>query len=196
FSISNTISYDNRMFNKTNKKEEYLKQQKPFLLKKSGWIDVEGQEEGNNNHFVKNQAQKVCQLIESALPIYSNLFETDDKIFIITPFRTVAESMRKFLVKYFSDKGYDKEILKEWAQKCVGTVHTFQGKDANEVIFVLGCSEKSKGAMNWVVKKANILNVACTRAKYRIAFIGNKKEWEKMTYFRDFIPELIDTIEV
>lgn len=38
-------------------------------------------------------------------------------------------------------------------EKCVGTVHTFQGKDANEVIFVLGCSDKSVGAMNWVVKR-------------------------------------------
>lgn len=32
-------------------------------------------------------------------------------------------------------------------------MHTFQGKDANEVIFVLGCSDKSVGAMNWVVKR-------------------------------------------
>ena len=44
---------------------------------------------------------------------------------------------------------------------------------------VLGCSNKSAGAMNWVVKKANILNVACTRAKYRIAFIGNINDWKK-----------------
>ena len=53
----------------------------------------------------------------------------------------------------------------KWTKNCVGTVHTFQGKDANEVLLVLGCSNKSAGAMNWVVKKANILNVACTRAK-------------------------------
>ena len=42
FSISNLISYDNRMFNKTNKKEEYLKPENLFLIKKSGWINVEG----------------------------------------------------------------------------------------------------------------------------------------------------------
>ncbi|MFQ9873396.1 hypothetical protein [Waltera sp.] len=33
FSISNMISYDNRMFNKTHKKEDYLKQEQPFLIK-------------------------------------------------------------------------------------------------------------------------------------------------------------------
>lgn len=195
FSISNMISYDNRMFNKTHKKEDYLKQEQPFLIKKSGWINVEGTENGSKDHFVKNQAERVCQLLENALHIYTNLYETDDKIFIITPFRTVAESMRKFVIGYFSVKGYDKEMLTKWTKNCVGTVHTFQGKDANEVLFVLGCSDKSVGAMNWVVKKANILNVACTRAKYRIAFIGNLNDWKNRRYFREFIPKFIDTID-
>ena len=195
FSISNMISYDNRMFNKTHKKEDYLKQEQPFLIKKSGWINVEGTENGSKDHFVKNQAERVCQLLENALHIYTNLYETDDKIFIITPFRTVAESMRKFVIGYFSVKGYDKEMLTKWTRNCVGTVHTFQGKDANEVLFVLGCSDKSVGAMNWVVKKANILNVACTRAKYRIAFIGNLNDWKNRRYFREFIPKFIDTID-
>lgn len=184
------------MFNKTNKKEEYLKPENPFLLKKSGWINVDGVENGGKDHFVKKQAEKVCQLMEDAVHIYSDLFETDDKIFIITPFRTVAESMRKFIISYFSAKGYDKEILSKWTKNCVGTVHTFQGKDANEVLLVLGCSNKSAGAMNWVVKKANILNVACTRAKYRMAFIGNINDWKNRRYFREFIPNLIDIIDV
>lgn len=196
FSISNMISYDNRMFNKTNKKEDYLKQEQSFLIKKSGWIDVEGVENGSKDHFVKNQAERVCQLMERAVHIYSDLFETEEKIFIITPFRTVAESMRKYVISYFSAKGYDKDMLSKWTKNCVGTVHTFQGKDANEVLFVLGCSNKSVGAMNWVVKKANILNVACTRAKYRIAFIGNINDWKNRRYFREFIPNLIDTIDV
>lgn len=195
FSISNLISYDNRMFNKTNKKEGYLKPENLFLIKKSGWIHVEGDENGDRNHFVKNQAERVCQLMEDAVHIYSDLFETDDKIFIITPFRTVAKSMREFIVNYFSEKGYNKKILSDWTKNCVGTVHTFQGKDANEVLFVLGCSNKSVGAMNWVVKKANILNVACTRAKYRIAFIGNIKDWKDKNYFEDFVPNLIDRIQ-
>ena len=58
FSISNMISYDNRMFNKTHKKEDYLKQEQPFLIKKSGWINVEGTENGSKDHFVKNQQRE------------------------------------------------------------------------------------------------------------------------------------------
>lgn len=195
FSISNMISYDNRMFNKTNKKEEFLEQDKPFLIKKSGWIDVKGPEKGAKNHFVENQAQKTCQLLDHALLIYEDLFKTDDKIFIISPFKTVADNMRKYIAAYYISKGFNRDLLQAWTEHCIGTVHTFQGKDANEVLFVLGCSTKSVGAMNWVVNKANILNVACTRAKYRIAFIGNIDEWKNKRFFDEFIPKLIDVIE-
>lgn len=196
FSISNMISYDNRMFNKTNKKEEYLSPEKPFVIKRSGWINVEGQEKGAKDHFVANQAEKVCQLIQRALDIQPDLFKSEEKIFIITPFRTVAESMSKYVKNYFLTKGFDEDMLSTWTKNCIGTVHTFQGKDADEVLMVLGCSDKSVGAMNWVVNKANILNVACTRAKYRIAFIGNIKDWKNRSYFCDFIPKYIDTIDV
>lgn len=45
------------------------------------------------------------------------------------------------------------------------------------------------------VAKANILNVACTRAKYRIAFIGNINDWKNRRYFWEFIPKFIDMID-
>ena len=196
FSISNMISYDNRMFNETLDKDLYLEENQPFLIKKSGWINIDGPERGGKNHFVENQAIKVCQLIEKSLDIYDDLFQSDEKIFIITPFRTVAEDMRKYVHKHFVELGFDKEVMTEWVKDCIGTVHTFQGKEANEVLFVLGCSYKSVGAMNWVVKKANILNVACTRAKYRIAFIGNMADWKTKRFFREFIPEFINNMDV
>ena len=36
---------------------------------------------------------------------------------------------------------------------------------------------------------------ACTRAKYRIAFIGNLNDWKNRIYFREFIPKFIDSID-
>ena len=54
-------------------------------------------------------------------------------------------------------------------------VHTFQGKEADEVIVLLGCDKNSKGAVRWV--NSNIVNVAATRAKYRVYFIGDKDVW-------------------
>lgn len=195
FSISNMISYDNRMFNMTNKKEAFLDENEPFLIKKSGWIDVKGPEKEQGNHFVEKQGDMVGCLLDDAMEVYENLFYENDKIFVISPFRTVVESMRRHITCHFEEKGLSKDVITKWTETCVGTVHTFQGKDANEVLFVLGCSSKSTGAMNWVVKKANILNVACTRAKYRIAFIGDMDDWKGKKFFGDFIPTLIDKIE-
>lgn len=58
-----------------------------------------------------------------------------------------------------------------------GTVHKFQGKQAEEVFFVLGCSEKSKSAVRWV--NSNIVNVAVTRAMIRLYVVGDYDLWTK-----------------
>lgn len=189
FSISNRVSYDNRMFNMTSNTEP-----QKLLLDKSGWIHVVGEEVGNKNHFVKKQSDKVCELLENALSIYENLFDTEKSVFIISPFKTVVNGLKTNIIEYFGEKGFERELLHQWCEQCVGTVHTFQGKDANEVLFVLGCSSKSEGAMNWVSSKPNILNVACTRAKYRIVFIGNMEDWKERKIFNCFIPDLIQRI--
>ena len=59
----------------------------------------------------------------------------------------------------------------------VGTVHTFQGKEADIVFLVLGCDEKSRGAASWAFGSSNpnIMNVAATRAKEEFYIIGDFK---------------------
>jgi len=47
----------------------------------------------------------------------------------------------------------------------IGTIHTFQGKEAPVVFMVLGADTNSKGAATWAVNEANMMNVAATRAK-------------------------------
>ena len=54
-------------------------------------------------------------------------------------------------------------------------VHTFQGKEADEVIFLLGCRATEERAIRWV--NANILNVAVTRTKKRVYIVGNQEIW-------------------
>ena len=73
----------------------------------------------------------------------------------------------------------DSEYMTGYEVKRIGTVHTFQGKEANEVIFLLGCDESdgAKGTVNWV--NDNIVNVAVTRAKYRLYVIGDEEVWKK-----------------
>ena len=59
----------------------------------------------------------------------------------------------------------------------VGTVHTFQGKEAPIVFLVLGADEKCTGAAKWAMgtENPNIMNVAATRAKEQFYIIGDKK---------------------
>jgi hypothetical protein len=96
------------------------------------------------------------------------------KLFIITPFTSVKNGIIDMIKK---SELYRKETrIKKWLDaNNVGTVHTFQGQGTDEVIFLLGCDKNSVGAANWVNK--NIVNVAVTRAKYRIYIIGDKNVW-------------------
>ena len=73
----------------------------------------------------------------------------------------------------------NEDSLKTWLSRNVGTVHKFQGREAAEVIFLLGCdiSDDAKPAIMWV--NNNIVNVAATRAKYRFYVIGDIEAWKK-----------------
>ena len=77
----------------------------------------------------------------------------------------------------------DHNKIMEWIENSCGTIHTFQGKETNEVIIILGCDESSKNAAAWAGQKPNILNVAVTRAKYKVAIIGDANIWSKIDCF-------------
>ena len=176
FDISNEISYQNRMFNATVNKE------KEFKLPDSRWIDVlDGQEHGGKDHFVPKEGKVVRELLEK----YDNeFFKKENALFIITPFTSVSNEIRKEVKSFFKEREIeDKAICENWILKNIGTVHTFQGKGADEVIFVTGCDEKSLGAVRWASSKANILNVAVSRAKFRFVIVGNKKIWGEVPNF-------------
>lgn len=172
YDISNQISYNGIMKQQTLPPSQ--KKVDKFCLSKSLWIDVQGAEEGNKNHFVRAQAEKVLELLKTA-------FEKDDvpNLYIISPFITVVRGITNYL-KNYSGTDINTDKLKAWVEKKnIGTVHTFQGKEANEVVFLLGCdnSAGASGAIKWV--NSNIVNVAATRAKYRLYVIGERAAWEK-----------------
>lgn len=148
FNISNELSYGGTMINSTKIEE------KDFLLPDSYWIDINGKENGNKNHFIKEQYDAVRSLLEQKKNT------SDTTIFIITPFVSVKSGFKN---------------IKDIEDIQLGTVHTFQGKEADEVFLVLGCDETSKPAVQWV--NANIINVAVTRAKYRLYVIGDWNLW-------------------
>lgn len=111
--------------------------------------------------------------------------ENGPDLFIISPFNTVIEGMKQHLTNNLTNPEYPilsthalqvEDWLTDWRNVHIGTVHKFQGREANEVIFLLGCDMSSVKSVNWV--KKNIVNVAATRAKYRLIIIGDAEVWK------------------
>ena len=180
FDISNRISYDDRMINKC------MPDKKPinYVLEKNEFIDVKGQEAGNGNHYVKEQGDKIIEIIKDCIENREiNVFDNFKNLYVISPFTTVINGLKNDIKKAFKDQ--DEKKVKDWCDNCLGTVHKFQGKEANSVILLLGCDNNSKSSAQWAAQAANILNVAATRAKKRFAIIGDLELWGKLNFFKD-----------
>lgn len=172
YDISNAISYNGIMKQQTRNPKEEL--EKDFIYNRSCWININGKEESRKRHFVPEQGKLVCKMLEVA---FGNAKVPN--LYIISPFTTVVTGIRAAIKEYFKENANISEGLYEWCEKNIGTVHKFQGKEANEVIFLLGCdtSKDAEGAIRWV--NTNIVNVAATRAKYRLYIIGDYEAWKK-----------------
>ena len=153
FSISNAISYDGLMVQGKLAKDSNGK---------GNWIDVEGVA---NDKFVTEQVNVLIEEIRMKINEYAVL---PKEIFVISPFKKVATMISSRL---------SKENLKDIS---VGTVHTFQGKEAKVVYLVLGADENSRGAAFWAVGTPNIMNVAATRAKEEFYIIGSQKLYSSL----------------
>ncbi|MEQ1974338.1 DEAD/DEAH box helicase [Xenorhabdus sp. SGI240] len=170
FSIANVIAYNNKMLHGKNQ----LWPQDEFLWGSSCWFDVSGEAEGK--HYVPAQGQHVLTMLKTWLQ-HNN--QTLPDTYIISPFKQVKNQLKVFLQKEL--RGV--EGINQWVNKRIGTVHTFQGKEEKNVIFVLGLSEKTQGAAKWASEKPNLLNVAITRAQSRVYIVGSKRIWSGCQYF-------------
>ncbi|MCR8855196.1 AAA domain-containing protein [Lysinibacillus fusiformis] len=159
FTISNEISYDGLMVQ--GKKEDEAKG-------KSRWLDSVGKA---TDKYVKEQADLLKSLIAKRLHEDPNLA---NEIYVVSPFRNVAYKLARVLDEINFTKREDGKTTN------VGTVHTFQGKEAKIVYFVLGADSNSKKAAKWAVSEPNIMNVAATRAKEEFYVIGDKKLYESL----------------
>ena len=160
--------------------------QKKFLMNsiKNEFIDVKGQEKGNGDHYVKEQGEKIIEIIKDCIENREiDVFENSKHLYVISPFTTVINGLKNDIKKAFKDG--NKEAVNNWCNTCLGTVHKFQGKEANSVILLLGCDNNSKSSAQWAAQAANILNVAATRAKKRFSIIGDLELWGKLNFFKD-----------
>lgn len=154
FTISNEISYKGLMVQGKSKEDSQGKSQ---------WFNSTGIAK---EKFVKEQADLLKRIIEKR--IQENPYLIDD-IYVITPFRYVSYKLAQILDEINFTK------RENGKPSNVGTVHTFQGKEAKIVYFVLGADVNSRGAAKWAVSEPNMMNVAATRAKEEFYVIGDKE---------------------
>lgn len=190
FSISNRVSYDETMIlgQKDAVKEE---ERSKLLFDHSLWIDVPGKKGGatkSHDHYVPEQGDVCLRLILAWMAKHASKEDTA-KLYVISPFTTVVKGIKDAVKTALNTSEYGglKGKFKNWTVSNCGTVHKFQGKEAEEVIFLLGCQPSSTGAIGWV--NSNILNVAVTRAKKRVYFIGDYEVWSQQN--RNFSTEII-----
>lgn len=177
FEISNEISYENSMLNETAKLDPEKDKEKlaGFYLPSSQWINVAGNERGNGDHYVAAQGKRAGEVVASAFTKKPRGAATPS-LYIISPFSTVVQGVREALEAH-RPEGVDDDTWKSFLENNVGTVHKFQGKEAQEVIFMLGCDRTSIGAVKWV--NPNIVNVAASRARQRLYVIADYNVWKE-----------------
>lgn len=180
FGVANAIAYDKMMIYGTVGKDA------PWLGE-SCWIDVPASDA--SGHWIPAQgdmaARIVCKIAQTA-GLYGP--EGEANVYVISPFKTVGEKLRKLL----SNRPELRTALEAMPgdddvklNRLVGTVHTFQGKEASVVVLLLGCDPARPGAITrYAAKSPNILNVALTRARTKIYVVGDYPQWSNAPYFR------------
>lgn len=167
FSISNYIAYDGLMVYGTSREQSAIGD----ILGPSVWIDVAGDAEGK---WSPAEGEVAVALLSRLLD--SGMIDPD--IFFITPFRIVSQKLRELVRRDPQIAGRLPENPWIWTSNRVGTIHTFQGKEAEAVVLVLGAPmDFSAGARRWAGHPPNLLNVAVTRAKRRVYVVGNRTMW-------------------
>ena len=162
FSIANEIAYNGKMVQGKLNANAHIQAQ---------WYHVPGKAV---QKYVAEQGEFLVQCIKERLAENPSL---KDSIYVISPFKNVARCLAALLkqIKFTQYSETDKNRPTN-----VGTVHTFQGKEADIVYLVLGADQASVGAARWAVSKPNILNVAATRAKKEFYVIGDKTLYSQL----------------
>lgn len=174
FAIANRIAYGNRMIHATIADESTIRDK----LGASGWIDVDGPSKGK---WVEDEGWVIDRAIRRLMDDEERLPD----LYIISPFRDPVRNLKRLL------RGRGGSLNKisggdDWMESHVGTIHTFQGKEAESVILLLGAGRGAKdGSRVWAGQTPNMLNVAATRAKRSLYVVGNRQLWKGAGFFAD-----------
>lgn len=179
FSVANRIAYDGQM---VQARAAFPPLRSP--LGPSRWLNVIGHI--GDGQLVPEELACLRRCMLSFLESWPVL-ETPDgphdaSVFVISPFRKVAWHCRSLLRSM---------QIEESRVRC-GTIHTFQGREADIVFIVLGSApgQAGWGSRQWASRTPNILNVALTRARSAVYVIGNLRDWRRHPFFDVLSEEL------
>jgi len=190
FSISNEIAYDGLMVHAAGNSPSPIAEALSPFLPKSCWLDVFSSSEKWSQAEGRTVVELLRRLASGGV--------VKPSLYLISPFREVADRLRSFVIKsgVLSELGIPIKQHRDWGDKNIGTVHTFQGKEAEAVVLVLGASADSrKGARTWAGGTPNILNVAATRAKQALYVVGRHDVWSSagvFSYAAKILPVVTD----
>lgn len=176
FSVSNVIAYDGQMVYAAGPDKVGAV---ATALGHSTWVDVSG---SATSKWSPEEGQAVMGLLRQL----ARFGIQNPDVYVISPFQIVAYEMRQLLSsepELFRAFGVDE---RKWLKDRVGTIHTFQGKEAEAVIAVLGAPMTSQnGARRWASSTPNILNVMVSRAKSRLYVVGSHTAWSGVGHFAE-----------
>jgi hypothetical protein len=178
FTIANEIAYDGLMVQAVRPGYSPIAAALSAELPQSAWINVDS----SAAKWSPAEGQVVVELLRRL----SQRGVSAPDLYIISPFRDVADRLREHVGKsgVLSLLGLTPRQQKDWGKERIGTVHTFQGKEADTVLVVLGASaEESRGSRGWAGGTPNILNVAATRARQALYIIGHYDRWADVGVF-------------
>nr|WP_275667340.1 AAA domain-containing protein [Vibrio sp. Isolate24] len=180
FSISNEIAYNNRMIHGSDKAKD-VEPRTHMALGRNRWNDSKG--DCVQKQYKRELGEDVKALLLELAAHNGDL----SSIYLITPFKAVRkelkEELRRSKSELLSNSSWNEKEFNNFLKYNVGTVHTFQGKENDTVILVLGCDTKNSGGASWASSKPNLLNVAVTRAKKHLFVIGDIQVWSDKRYF-------------
>lgn len=174
FSIANVMAYDNKMV---------------LAMKKVGegeWYDVNGK--AGPDQYVKEQGQFIVEEIKRH---FAQAKEgTPPSVFVITPFTAIRRQLIHLTSQSLKEQyPENNKAIDQWVKTSIGTVHTFQGKEADIVYFVTGTDKDTDGAANWSCAKSNLLNVATTRAKKEFYVVGDLERFRNKQYYNVIVEQ-------
>ncbi|QHM90151.2 DEAD/DEAH box helicase [Acetobacter pasteurianus] len=187
FDIANHLAYGGEMIHATQPGPSAIRD----LLGQSSWVNISAP---SQDKWVEMEGRAVTIAISG---ICERLEHIPD-IYVISPFRQPIRHLKQMIRRNAANqvgfKGIDRRKLSRWVSSNIGTIHTFQGKQAEAVILLLGAGSGAKSSSRiWAGKTPNILNVASTRAQRCLYVVGNKREWENVGSFKiaaKFLPTI------